>query len=533
MAYRFRVAMVALAISATMAYSTARSAERPNIIFLLTDDQRADTLGCMGNRVIETPHLDQLARDGVLFEKASVTSAICTPSRISYFLGQYERRHGVNFNSGTVVSEKAWRNSYPELVKRAGYYTGYVGKNHAPVGEGGYDSGRIEQTFDYWYAAHGHIGFYPKRQAKNPEVFHNAVAHTQVELLGEGVDNFLFPQQSFLKAAKRFLDERPRDRPFCLSVCFNVPHGSSTSRMEMLPSDPDLYRTKYRDQLEEISLSPNYVAKRDVVHPKLPRDVLQAHYRQTGYDYVDRPDEMLERKVRTYQTVTGVDRFVGNLRKRLTELGLAENTVLIFSSDHGIMQGEFGLGGKALNYERCLHVPMIVCDPRVPPSAKGQRRKELVQSIDVAPTILDLAGVDTCATMQGRSLTALIENQPTNWREYAFAENLWSNRFGNPRIESVRDQRWKYLRYFENDQSVYDRRLTGAALYVVTERQAIAYQNWRSATIEGEKPVYEELYDLENDPHETTNLIAVPAHAELLEKMRAKCQELVLAARGE
>ncbi|SDF24225.1 sulfatase-like hydrolase/transferase [Cellulophaga baltica] len=118
-----------------------KAQERPNIVFILTDDQSYDLLGCTGNAVVQTPNIDKIAQEGILFTNAHVTSAICTPSRISILLSQYERKHGVNFNSGTSVSDTAWENSYPVILRNSGYYTGWVGKNHAPIGEGGYDSG--------------------------------------------------------------------------------------------------------------------------------------------------------------------------------------------------------------------------------------------------------------------------------------------------------------------------------------------------------------------------------------------------------
>ncbi len=147
-----------------LSLGTVATAERPNIIFILTDDQRYDTLGVTGDGLVNTPSLDQLAADGVLFTNASVNSAICTPSRTCYFLGQYERHHGVNFNSGTAMAPEAWGQSYPVKLREAGYFTGYVGKNHVPIGEQGYKTGIIENSFDYWYAGHGHLSFYPKER---------------------------------------------------------------------------------------------------------------------------------------------------------------------------------------------------------------------------------------------------------------------------------------------------------------------------------------------------------------------------------
>ena len=141
--------------------------QSPNIIYILGDDQRADMLGCAGHPVLTTPHLDQLAKDGTRFTKAHCTSPLCTPSRACHYLGQWERQHGINFNSGTAVSPEAWQQSFPMLLKQAGYFTGWVGKNHVPVGEGGYASGVMEDVFDYWYGNHGHTGFYPKDRLKS------------------------------------------------------------------------------------------------------------------------------------------------------------------------------------------------------------------------------------------------------------------------------------------------------------------------------------------------------------------------------
>jgi arylsulfatase A-like enzyme len=122
--------------------------QQPNIIYILTDDQRADMLGAAGHPLLKTPHLDQLAADGIRFNQAFCTSPVCTPSRACHYLGQWERRHGVNFNSYSSVSPVAWKDSFPMVLKKAGYFLGWVGKNHVPVGESGYKSGYIESVFD-------------------------------------------------------------------------------------------------------------------------------------------------------------------------------------------------------------------------------------------------------------------------------------------------------------------------------------------------------------------------------------------------
>jgi arylsulfatase A-like enzyme len=504
---------------------------RPNIVFVLTDDQRRDSLGCFGNTEIRTPNIDRLAHDGVLFERAFVTSAICTPSRACYFLGQYERRHGINFNSGTSLAPAAWENSYPMLLRNAGYFTGYVGKNHVPVGPQGYASGIIEKSFDFWYAAHGHLTFYPKKRSP---IFNGAKADTQPEVLEEGALSFLDSRNPFIAGAETFLKQRPGDRPFCLSICFNLPHAASTSTMKMLPSDPELYRTAYRDRIGELTLPPNYTPKANIRTPRLPANVLYAQYRQKSYDYVDTEAAFRERLVRQYETITGIDGVVGAVRAQLTKLGIDRNTVIVFSSDHGIMAGEFGLGGKALNYEPCLRIPMIVMDPRLPASRRGQRLPQLVESIDVAPTMLDIAGIRAPASMQGSSMTPLLRGERAPWREYAFAENLWSTVFGNPRVESVRSADWKYIRYFATDRSLF-RSAAGESseAYGVTPEQARAYRSWLTASIRGLKPDYEELFHVADDPNETRNLASDPKHADRLAGLRKQCDRLAREAKGD
>ncbi|EMI17732.1 secreted protein containing Sulfatase domain protein, partial [Rhodopirellula maiorica SM1] len=240
------------------------SAARPNLIFILTDDQRYDTLGCTGNTFHQTPNLDRLAADGTLFANATVTSAICTPSRACYFLGQYERKHGVNFNSGTSMKKEAWETSYPMRLRQAGYYTGYVGKNHVPIGQFGYESGVIEEGFDFWYAGHKHLTFYPKGLH---EIFRHAKADTQIEIVDEGAQSFLDSQTDYIAGSAAFLKRRPEGKPFCLSIALNLPHDAGTETMEMRANDPELYRTRYRDRIEQVAIPSTYQAKDQITNP--------------------------------------------------------------------------------------------------------------------------------------------------------------------------------------------------------------------------------------------------------------------------
>lgn len=526
------IAIALVGVLPTGLLNGEESAQRPNVIFILTDDQRLDSLPIYGNSFVKTPHIDALAKESVVFDKASVTSAICAPSRATYFLGQYERRHAVNFNSGYAMSKEAWGRSYPVMMKKAGYYTGYVGKNHVPVGEDGYKTGYMDESFDFWYAGHGHMKFYSKH---HHEIFKDAKANTQVEIVREAAQSFL-RGNTFIAGAKTFLDARPDGQPFCLSICLNVPHGASTSEMTMLPTDPELYRTRYRDRMEEIEFPSTYLAKKDVKTPKLPLDVLHTESRQNIYNYVNTPESLRERMVRQYQTITGIDLMLGEIRQHLEDHNLADNTVIVLSSDHGLLLGEYGLGGKSLNYESCLAVPLIIHDPRLPDSRKGIRSQALAQSIDIAPTLLEMAGALLPSSVQGVSLVPVLEGRTDFVRSFAWAENLWSNVFGNPRCESVRNQRFKYIRYFENSRELWaEKRKSGnkSKSHVDSAEERRLYENWGVASIKGEKPVYEELFDLENDPTESINLVNDPVYSEQLSLLRACCQAGVIEARGD
>jgi arylsulfatase A-like enzyme len=185
-----------------------------------------------------------------------------------------------------------------------------------------------------------------------------------------------------------------------------------------------------------------------------------------------------------------------------------------------------------LNYDSCLRVPVIVMDPRVNPAARGRRSPALVQSIDFAPTLLDLAGVVPPDSMQGQSFRAALEGRPFQGRRYAFSENLWSTFFGNPRCESVRSAEWKYIRYFKNDRSIFTGVVGEAEGGNVSDRIAATYEAWLSESVRGEKPVYEELFRIGVDPDETTNLAGDPKHAALLAELRAECQRMVTEAKG-
>jgi arylsulfatase A-like enzyme len=489
------------------------STPRPNVIVVLADDMRIGVTGYEGHSLVKTPNLDRLAAEGTVFTNGFATSAACTPSRTSLLSGLYERRHGINFNSQSSMTEEAYAKTYPMLLKQAGYFVGYVGKNHTPIGrsdEGptGYNSGVMEESFDYWYAGHRHLRFYSK---SHHPIFENAASDTQVEIIQEGVENFLEPDEAF-QAGQYFLRSRPRDQPFALLINFNVPHAAGTGSMEQRDSDLDLYKSAYRDQLAAVELPTNYIAFDDIEVPKIPRHVYNGEYIRS-YDYVKTADDLKERRIREMQTISGIDRLLGVLMGKLHGQGIADNTIIVFTSDHGLLHGEFGLGGKVLLYEPSIRVPLIVMDPRMAPEVRITQSDELVALVDIAPTLLDLTDIAIPQTMQGMSLKPLMQGQKTSWRQELFLENMMTIQ-NYPRMEGVRTQRWKYIRYFDRAKDQH-------------------YSKMINASIEGEVPIYEELFDLDNDPQETTNVASVPDNAAVIDRLRRKNAELVKRFRGE
>ncbi len=479
-------------------------AARPNFIFILADDQRANELGSTGDRIVKTPNIDGLARRGVLFENSFVTSASCMPSRTSLLTGQWERRHTIGWNSHGALSAAQWAATFPMALKRQGYFVGYLGKNHTP--------GLRPTDFDYYYGSYlGHLGFYPKATHL---IFRNAAADTQIEILAEGALDFLQPNAGFRERvtedAKRLLRARPQDRPFFLYVNLNLPHAAGAGSMKQQSSDDALYRTAYRDQLNRIKPPPGYVAEKDVRAPKIPRDVYSGN-QISSYDYRKSVETLRERRVRISQTVAGIDRLVGQLAARLKELGLADNTIFIYSSDNGILHGEHGYGGKCLLYEPSIRVPLIVSDPRQPQPAGGRRVRELVVSEDLAPTILELGGAPPVAGMQGRSLAPLLRGEKVDWRKDFFCESLILLQ-EYPIGQGVRGHDWKYLRYWPNRKRPSD------------------YRELLNLGLKSETPAYEELFDLRADPQERKNLATDPQCCDRRAALRKRCTALLQEA---
>lgn len=440
----------------------AASPSRPNIIFMLTDDQRFDDLGCMGNTIIQTPNLDRLAADGVLFDNAFVTTAICCASRASILTGQHMRRHQIE-DFATPLSSEAMDHTYPVVLRKAGYRTGFLGK--MAVGRPSDELRHLSlpaDKFDFWFGFPQSISFRQRVDGK-PRFLTTLLAEKAIE----------------------FLRTNPVGKPFCLSINFKTPHGPFNF------FDPHA-ENPYQDT--EIPAPANYTREDYEAQPQFLRTSLN------GSDtWPKAPHDRLLKTARTcYRLITGVDAAVGRIMATLDELGLDQNTVVIFTSDHGALRGAHGLTGKWIMYEESIRIPLIVHDPRLPQTLRGTRREQMVLNIDLAPTLLALGRASIPARMQGRDMSPLLRDPSMAWRSEWYYEHTYNT---NPprrpiaKSEGVRTQRWKYIRYIEQD------------------------------------PPYEQLFDLRDDPGEKRNLVALADHADILMDMRARWERLGRQAR--
>ena len=432
----------------------ACAAERPNVVFILADDMRWDAMGCAGNPIIKTQQLDALAADGVRFKNAFVTTSICAASRASILTGLYERTHRYTFGTKPIAAEHVAL-SYPVLLRKAGYRTGYVGKFGIGVPPGAakamFDSFVPLDRTPYW--------------KKQPD---GTLKHlTDIE--GE--------------KAIEFINAAKPGEPFCLSVSFNAPHAED--------NDPKQYY--WQKELDDLYKDAKFSAPKamtDEFFNAQPEFLRKTESRVRFNWRFDEPKKYHEMVAGYYRMISGVDLVVGRIREALKKKGLADNTVLVFTSDNGYFLGERGFADKWYIYEYSIRVPLIVYDPRSPKARRGQVVNAMALNVDVAPTVLELAGLAVPKDIQGRSLIPLLKGEsPTDWRTDFFYEHLFE-RANIPKSEGVRTERYTYVRWFE------------------------------------QKPIVEELYDHVADFDEVKNLIADPKFANVRESLRKRTTEL-------
>lgn len=450
-----RIKLIVISMLLTALTRGALAQDRPNILLIVSDDHRADVLGCAGHPVVRTPHIDRLAADGVRFSNAFVTTSICAASRATILTGLVESTHGFTFGTAPLSAD-ACGASYPAVLRGAGYRTGFVGKFGVSV-EGGRQTRAA--MFDW---------FEPLSRSPYVKTLEDGTTRHVTDITGD--------------RALAFLRDLPTGTPFCLSVSFNAAHAEDGDLDQHYPypaSEADLY--------EGVAMP----------LPRLGEDVFEAQppflkasiNRQRFHWRWDTP-EKYDRNMRNYlRMLTGMDRNVGRMLAELGRLGLTETTVVIFIGDNGYYMGERGFAGKWSHYEQSLRVPLVICDPRAQPAAPVVEAMTL--NLDIAPTILDLAGIVDDSGMQGRSLTPWLDGaEVVSWREGFLCEHLMRHD-AIPRWQGYRTGRFKYARYLD-------------------------------VTVGGEF-----LHDLATDPDELVNLVDSPEHQGVLADLRAASQAAI------
>jgi arylsulfatase A-like enzyme len=443
------------------------AAEYPNIIFVMTDDQRKDALSIYGNRILKTPNIDRIGNEGIRFDDAFVTNSLCGPSRASYLTGLYSHAHGVVSNASPHFENqpglKPEQRTFVRYLHDVGYYTGVVGKwqvRNLP-----------DDAFDHWVVFPGHGEYH------DPDMIARGV---RVKMRGHA-DDVVGDQ------ALTFLDQRPRGRPFCLLCWFKSPHRAwkPAARYERAFDAVDIplprtFEDKFEGRPDALRKATMAIADmpdfRDRVSPSLPVE--------------ERKRLNLQQLVKNYYRVLlSVDDNVGRLLDYLDANSLSQNTLVVFSSDNGFFLGEHGLFDKRLMYEPSIRVPFLARWPARIPAGRVDR-EHMILNVDLAPTLLNVADVPTPPNWHGRTMLPLLTGGTTSWRdaflyeyfEYPAQHCVRKNR-------GVRTKRWKLIQFWEQPEE------------------------W-------------ELYDLQNDPDELHNLVGDQKHASVLRIMKEQLQRV-------
>lgn len=429
----------------------------PNIIFLLADDQCTYSMGCYGTPEVQTPNLDQLASDGMVFDSHYDTTAICMASRASIMTGMYEYKTGCNFEHGAMMAEH-WTRSYPIRLREAGYQTAFAGKFGFEVTNVPGKKGDLpEQDFDLWGGGPGQTSYVT---AKNRSMKKYA-------------DEYPHSTLSYGAFGRDFIQDAAKsDKPFCLSISFKAPHMPATPD----PRFDDIYKDK------KFQKPDNYGREYGEHFSKQSRGGRQFE-RFHSWHYSDNYDKVM---ATYYQQIYAIDVAVGMLREALANAQIADNTVIIYTSDNGFMCGSHGYGSKVLPYEESSRVPLIMYDPRHENSGKQLRCEALTGNVDFAPTILRLAGLEPTENMDGGDLMALYQDPKGTIHSSLPLINVW----GPAQVHSfsVVTRDWKLI-------------------YWPSEKKGLV-------------PT-EELYDTKADPLELTNLVQDNGSAGDLIRMRA------------
>jgi arylsulfatase A-like enzyme len=438
---------------------------RPNFLFIYTDDQRWDALGVVqreqGDKArfpwFQTPNLDRLAAEGVRFRNAFVVNSLCSPSRTVYLTGRYSHLNGVA-NNHTPWPAANTPTTWTALLRAAGYSTGYIGKFH-----------HGQQT-----------GPRPGCEYSASFIGQGRYMDCPFEVNGSTQATSGYVDDVSTDFALDFLGKN-RDKSFALIVGYKSAHGPFTPP----PRLADKYAGKESRPSPNTNVPPIYAGK---FSPGPAKDNAQPKKKKT--DAEGKPKAKAGNApayAGYFGCLAAVDENVGRLLARLDDLKLAENTVVIFASDNGFYLGDHSTGDKRSAYDESLRIPLLVRWPALGEKARGKVVDQMALNLDLAPTLLDLAGVKVPASMQGRSWRPLLEGNAAsaNWRTAFFYEYFYERNYAIPTVLAVRTDTAKLIKYHGHDE-------------------------------------WTELFDLTNDPYETKNLTTDPASKDLLVKMQTE-----------
>lgn len=490
---RFQRFALALFVSFCLVPAQAEeTADRPNIVMIFTDDQRADAVGYAGNTAITTPHLDALARRGMVFDNCFVNTSICAVNRANIIAGQYPGRHGIDDFFKTFSPEQL-QQTVPGRLQKTGYQTAFFGK--WGIGDHPEATHQGAAVFDYWAGQPMQTCFFHEpdckyvnfngfdrplddlcdcpADARGKVGYRNRIGKANLK------DPLQMDSQVIPLQAERFLEGRDAEKPFAMMLFFKAPHspfGDWDPRFEHVTDGLNM-PTPPGATLENANAAPPIIKG--------------SHGRPSGMHYLTKEGHLDQHLRDYYRLITSMDHGIGEIVAALEARGLAENTVILFTSDNGHFKGEHGLAGKWLMYEPSLRVPGFVYDPRQP---VGQSRRQKVITTDFSATMLALAGLDIPDDVTGRDLIELLENPDAEWRDHAYYDHPYGHGGAIPRTIGVRGDQYVYTRYLDPAPA--------------------------SST------AFEELFDLYADPNQLNNLADDPDHADQIAEMRAKCDEL-------
>lgn len=443
-------------------------AKQPNFLFILVDDQPFDALESSGRYpFLKTPNMQRLQDEGATFNNYYVTQSICSPSRASFLTGTYPHIHGVNQNNRHVDPDWETYQPYNAHLQKAGYETAHVGKIHMAHYEG---EKHIRPGFDYWYSFVGQGEYF------DPYVNDNGKEYQEKGYMTDILTD---------KAVKWLTEKRDPNKPFSLNLWHKAVHEnhSPAPRHKDMYEDDKLPVPPYDTHLENFKEKPEWqrikawdskwkqYVKSDTIAPK-PWPIKG-----------DKFKKLLE-------TLGAVDESLGKVLTTLEEIGELDNTVIIYSSDNGYFMGEHGYWDKRIAYESSMKIPMLI---RYPEKIKaGTVITKNALNIDLAPTILEIAGVKTPEYMQGESMVKLFDEKPDkNWRDSFMFEYFVDDAYpyAGPNMLAIKNNRYKLVDAFLEDD-------------------------------------IDELYDLENDPGEMNNLINNSEYDAIEEKMRKDLKNL-------